>query len=160
MAIKVGDQLPDVELQTAGSGGIQKAKTGELFAGKKTVLFAVPGAFTPTCSAKHLPGFVDRADEIRSKGVDQIVCLSVNDAFVMDAWAKDRNAADKVVMLADGSGVFTKALGLDFDGSNFGMGTRAQRFAAIIEDGKLSSLFVEKPMAFEVSSAEAILKSL
>jgi len=160
MALKAGDKLPDVEVQTAGAGGIQKVKTGELFAGKKTVLFAVPGAFTPTCSAKHLPGFIGRADEIRSKGVDQIVCLSVNDAFVMDAWAKDRGAGDKVVMLADGSGTFTKALGLEFDGAKFGLGTRAQRFAAIIEDGTVSSLFVEKPMAFEVSSAEALLNAL
>lgn len=160
MAIKVGDKLPDVELQTAGAGGIQKARTGDLFKGKKTVLFAVPGAFTPTCSAKHLPGFIDHAEEIRSKGVDQIVCLSVNDAFVMDAWAKDRSAGDKIVMLADGSGTFTKALGLELDGTNFGMGTRAQRFAAIIDDGTVQALFVEKPMAFEVSSAEALLKSL
>jgi peroxiredoxin len=160
MAIQVGDKIPDVELQVAKSSGIEKAKTGELFAGKKTALFAVPGAFTPTCSVKHLPGFIDKADEIASKGVDQIVCLSVNDAFVMGAWAADRGAGDKIVMLADGSGEFTKALGLDFDGSKFGMGTRAQRFAAVIEDGVVKSLHVEKPMAFEVSSAEAILKEL
>ncbi len=120
----------------------------------------MPGAFTPTCSAKHLPGFIDKADEIASKGVDQIVCLSVNDAFVMGAWAADRGAGDKIVMLADGSAEFTKALGLDFDGSKFGMGRRAQRFAAVIEDGVVKSLHVEKPMAFEVSSAEAILKEL
>jgi len=160
MAIQVGDKIPDVELQVAKASGIEKAKTGDLFAGKKTVLFAVPGAFTPTCSAKHLPGFIDKADEITSKGVDQIVCLSVNDAFVMGAWAADRGAGEKIVMLADGSAAFTKALGLDFDGSNFGMGTRAQRFAAVIEDGVVTSLHVEKPMAFEVSSAEAILQAL
>ncbi len=160
MAIKVGDKIPEAALQVAGPGGIEKANTSELFAGKKTVLFAVPGAFTPTCSAKHLPGFIDRADEIRSKGVDQIVCLSVNDAFVMDAWAKDRGAGDKVLMLADGSAQFTKQLGLEMDGSKFGMGTRVQRFAAVVNDGVVESLHVEKPMAFEVSSAEAILKAL
>ena len=160
MAIQVGDKIPDVELQLAKTSGIEKVRTGQLFAGKKTVLFAVPGAFTPTCSAKHLPGFIDKADEITRKGVGQIVCLSVNDAFVMGAWAADRGAGDKIVMLADGSAEFTKALGLDFDGSSFGMGTRAQRFAAVIEDGLVKSLHVEKPMAFEVSSAEAILKEL
>ena len=160
MAISVGDKIPDVELQTAQLGRIEKVRTGDLFAGKKTVLFAVPGAFTPTCSAKHLPGFVDHADEIRAKGVDQIVCLSVNDAFVMDAWSRDRNAGDKVLMLADGSGELTKALGLELDGRSFGMGVRAQRFAAVIEDGVVKALHVEKPMAFEVSSAESILKAL
>ena len=160
MAIKVGDKVPDIELQVAGSGGIEKTRTGDLFSGKKTVLFAVPGAFTPTCSAKHLPGFVDKADEIRAKGVDQIVCVSVNDAFVMGAWGADRGVGDKVVMLADGSGELTKALGLDFDGSNFGMGVRSQRYAALIEDGVVKALHVEKPMAFDVSSAESILNGL
>jgi peroxiredoxin len=160
MAIKVGDKLPDIELQVAKAGGIEKVKTSELFGGKKTVLFAVPGAFTPTCSAKHLPGFIDKADAIRAKGVDQIVCVSVNDAFVMGAWGQDRGAGDKVVMLADGSGEFSKAVGLDFDGSNFGMGVRSQRYAAIIDDGVVSALHVEKPMAFEVSTAEAILAQL
>jgi peroxiredoxin len=159
MAIKQGDRLPDLELQASSGKGIEKVQTSELFRGK-VVLFAVPGAFTPTCSAKHLPGFIDRADEIRSKGVDRIVCLSVNDAFVMDAWGKDRGAGDKVVMLADGSGEFTKAVGLDFDASNFGMGVRSQRYAAVIEDGVVKSLHVEKPMQFEASSAEAILQAL
>ena len=160
MAIKVGDKIPDIELQVAKPSGIEKVKTQELLAGKKTVLFAVPGAFTPTCSAKHLPGFIDKADEIRSKGVDQIVCLSVNDAFVMGAWGADRGAGEKVAMLADGSGELTRALGLEMDGTKFGMGIRSQRYAAVIDDGVVTSLHVEKPMAFEVSSAEAILGEL
>ncbi len=159
-SIQVGDKIPDIELQIAKSSGIEKVKTGELFAGKKSVLFAVPGAFTPTCSAKHLPGFVDRADEIRSKGVDQIVCLAVNDAFVMGAWGQDRGTGDKIVMLADGSAELTTALGLTMDGSSFGMGLRCQRFAAIVDDGVVSGLFVEKPMKLEVSSAEAVLQQL
>ncbi len=160
MAIQVGDKFPEQKLQIATNKGIENATTGELLAGKKVVLFAVPGAFTPTCSLKHLPGFVDRAAEIRSKGVDSILCLSVNDAFVMEAWAKDRGAADKIVMLADGSAELTKALGLEMDGSRFGMGLRCQRFAAIVEDGVVTALQVEAPMKFEVSSAEAILAAL
>ena len=160
MAIQVGDKFPEQKLQIATHKGIESATTGELLAGKKVVLFGVPGAFTPTCSAKHLPGFIDRAGEIRSKGVDSILCLSVNDAFVMDAWAKDRGAGDKVVMLADGSAELTKALGLEMDGSRFGMGLRCQRFAAIIEDGVVTALHVEAPMKFEVSNAEAILAAL
>ena len=160
MAIQVGDKFPDIKLQIATQNGIENATTGDLLAGKKVVLFAVPGAFTPTCSAKHLPGFIDRADEIRSKGVDSILCLSVNDAFVMDAWAKDRGAGDKVVMVADGSRELTKLLGLEMDGSKFGMGLRSQRFAAILDDGVVTALHVEAPMKFEVSSAEAILAAL
>jgi peroxiredoxin len=160
MAIQVGDKFPEQKLQIATNKGIENATTGELLAGKKVVLFAVPGAFTPTCSAKHLPGFIDRAAEIRSKGVDSILCLSVNDAFVMEAWAKDRGAGDKIVMLADGSAELTKALGLEMDGSRFGMGLRCQRFAAIVEDGVVTALQVEAPMKFEVSSAEAILAAL
>ena len=159
MAIQVGSALPEMELQVAKPGGIETASTKALFGGR-VVLFAVPGAFTPTCSVKHLPGFIEKAAELRSKGVDRILCLAVNDAFVMDAWAKDRGAGEDVVMVADGSGEFTKAVGLEMDGSRFGMGTRSQRYAAIIEDGVVKSLHVEKPMAFEVSSAEAILKEL
>ncbi len=159
MAIQVGSALPEMELQVAKPGGIETASTKDLFAGR-VVLFAVPGAFTPTCSAKHLPGFIEKAAEIRSKGVDRILCLAVNDAFVMDAWAKDRGAGEDVVMVADGSGEFTKAVGLEMDGSRFGMGTRSQRYAAIIEDGVVKSLHVEEPMKLEVSSAEAILKAL
>jgi peroxiredoxin len=160
MAIQVGDKFPDIKLQIATQNGIENSTTGDLLAGKKVVLFAVPGAFTPTCSAKHLPGFIDRADEICSKGVDSILCLSVNDAFVMDAWAKDRGAGDKVTMVADGSAELTKALGLELDGTKFGMGLRAQRFAAVLDDGVVSALHVEAPMKFEVSSAEAILAEL
>jgi peroxiredoxin len=160
MAIKVGDKLPEVELQVAKPGGIEQINTRDIFAGKKVVLFAVPGAFTPTCSAKHLPGFVEKADAILAKGVDAIVCLSVNDAFVMQAWGKDRGAGDKVLMLADGSAQLTKALGLEMDGSKFGMGVRSQRYAAIVEDGVVKKLHVEAPMKLEVSSAEAILADL
>ncbi|MEE9281397.1 MAG: peroxiredoxin [Myxococcota bacterium] len=160
MAIKVGDRVPEVQLQVAKPGGMENVSTKDLFAGKKVVLFAVPGAFTPTCSQKHLPGFIENAAEIRSKGVDSIVCLSVNDAFVMGAWGDDRGAGDEIVMLADGSAEFTKAVGLELDGSRFGMGLRSQRYAAVIEDGVVTALHVEEPMKFEVSSAEAILKAL
>ena len=128
-------------------------------AGKKVVLFAVPGAFTPTCSMAHLPGFVANADKIKAKGVDSIVCLSVNDAFVMDAWGKDKNA-DDLLMVGDGNGEFTKAVGLEMDGSAFGLGTRSQRYAMIVEDGMVKKLNVEAPGKFQVSSAEAVLKAL
>ncbi len=160
MAISKGDKLPAGTLKVAAPDGIKDVTTDELFGGKKVVLFAVPGAFTPTCSAKHLPGFIAKAGEIRAKGVDTIVCLAVNDAFVMDAWGKAQNAGDKVVMAADGSAEFTRALGLEFDASKFGMGVRAQRFALIIEDGVVQNVQIEAPMKFEVSSAEAILDQL
>ncbi|MDH3212643.1 MAG: peroxiredoxin [Myxococcales bacterium] len=160
MAIQVGEKIPDVTLKTLTPEGMQDITTQAIFSGKRVVLFAVPGAFTPLCSAQHLPGFIAKADEIRARGVDTIACLSVNDAFVMDAWGKDRGAGDKVVMLADGSAEFSRAVGLDFDGSNFGMGVRSQRYAAVVEDGVVKTLAVEKPMKFEVSSAEAILKTL
>ncbi len=159
MAIKVGDNVPELKLQVAKSSGIEASSTKDLFGGKKVVLFAVPGAFTPTCSNQHLPGFIEKAAEIRGKGVDAIVCLAVNDAFVMDAWAKERGAGD-VVMLADGSGEFTRAVGLELDASGFGMGLRSQRYAAIIEDCVVTSLHVEEPLKVEASSAEAILKQL
>jgi peroxiredoxin len=157
MAIQVGSKLPDARLKAVGGDGIKDVTTSELFGGKRVVLFALPGAFTPTCSAKHLPGFIEKADAIRAKGVDEIVCLSVNDAFVMDAWSKAQGAGGKVLLVADGNGDFSKALGLDFDGSNFGMGTRSQRYAAVVKDGVVEHLAVEEPMKFEVSSAEAIL---
>ena len=160
MAIEVGAKLPDVSFKTMKDGKVQDLSTAELCAGKKVVLFAVPGAFTPTCSARHLPGFIEKAAQIRAKGVHTIACVSVNDAFVMDAWGKDRGAGDDVLMLADGNGDFAKAVGLDFDGSGIGFGIRAQRFAMVIEDGVVKTLAVEKPMKFEVSSAEAILKQL
>jgi peroxiredoxin len=143
-----------------GPGGPESHATDELFAGKKIVLFSVPGAFTPTCSAKHLPGFVGHAEAIKSKGVDQIVCLAVNDVFVMDAWGKNQGVGDKVLMLADGNGEFSLALGLELDGSGFGMGTRGQRFSMIIDDGVVGELNIEEPGAFNVSSAEHILTQL
>ena len=133
--------------------------TSELFGGKKVVLFAVPGAYTPTCSEAHLPGYVVNADEIKAKGVDSIVCVAVNDAFVMDAWGKDRNA-DALVMAADGNSDFTTALGLEMDGTGFGLGLRSQRYAMVVDDGVVTKLAVEAPGAFEVSKAEAILETL
>ena len=157
MAIKVGDKIPEVTVKRTDMSDVT---TKELFGGKKVVLFAVPGAFTPTCSEKHLPGFISGAADIKAKGVDEIICMAVNDAFVMDAWARDRRAGDKVTLIADGNGDLSKALGLDFDGSGIGFGIRAQRFALIVEDGTVTHLAVEKPMAFEVSSAEAILAAL
>jgi len=160
MAIQVGDKIPNATLKKMGPSGMVDVTTDELFSGKRVVLFAVPGAFTPTCSAKHLPGFVEKAAEIKAKGIDTIACVSVNDAFVMDAWGKAGNVGDKIEMLADGNAEFAKALGLDFDGSGIGFGVRAQRFAAIVDDGVVKHIAVEKPMQFEVSSAEAILAAL
>lgn len=141
----------------AGPGALS---TDELFAGKKVVLVSVPGAFTPTCSMNHLPGFVDHAGEINEKGVDTIACMAVNDVFVMDAWGKDRNVDGKVKMLADGNGEYTRALGLEMDGSKFGLGMRGQRFAIVVDDGVASHVAVEEPGKFEVSKAEAILAKL
>lgn len=160
MSIQPGEKIPSVTLKLASPDGIRDVTTDELFAGKKVVLFAVPGAFTPTCSAKHLPGFVAQADAFRAKGADAIVCLSVNDAFVMGAWGKDQKVADRVLMVADGSADLTRALGLELDGTKFGMGVRSQRYAAIVENGVVAQLFVEAPMKFEVSSAEAVLRHL
>jgi peroxiredoxin len=160
MAIKVGDKVPSAKLQIKTKDGVQTKTTDELFGGKKVVLFALPGAFTPTCSAKHLPGFVNNFQAIKAKGVDAIACLSVNDAFVMDAWGKDQNVEDKVMMLADGNADFTKAVGLTMDGTGYGMGTRSQRYAMVIDHGVIKALNVEAPGAFEVSSAESILKAL
>jgi len=160
MAIKVGDKVPAAKLQIKTKDGVQTKTTDELFGGKRVVLFALPGAFTPTCSAKHLPGFVNNFQAIKAKGVDAIACLSVNDAFVMDAWGKDQNVEDKVMMLADGNADFTKAVGLTMDGTGYGMGTRSQRYAMVIDKGVITALNVEAPGAFEVSSAESILKAL
>ena len=160
MAIQVGDKIPAATLKVPTADGIQDRTTDQLFTGKKVVLFSVPGAFTPTCSAKHLPGFVQNAAAIKGKGIDSIICLAVNDAFVMDAWGKSQNCGDKVIMAADGNGEFAKALGLDFDGARFGMGTRSQRFALVAEDGVVKHLAVEAPGKFEVSSAEAVLGKL
>ena len=157
MAIKEGDKIPSVTVKATDMSDLT---TDELFSGKKVVLFAVPGAFTPTCSNQHLPGFIESADAIRAKGVDDIICMSVNDAFVMDSWGKDRGAGDKVRLIADGNGELSKALGLDFDGSGIGFGLRCQRFAAIVDNGVVTKLAVEEPMKFDVSSAESILAAL
>jgi peroxiredoxin len=161
MAIQVGDTLPaDLKLKEMGDSGPKDVTVGEVFKGKKVVLFAVPGAFTPTCSMKHLPGFLEQASAIKAKGVDEIVCLSVNDAFVMGAWGNANNAKGKVRMLADGNGEFTKALGLALDASGFGMGTRSQRYAMIVKDGKIEHLLVEPGPGLSVSSAESVLAKL
>ena len=160
MAINVGDKIPSATLRRKDENGITQIKTDELFKGKKTVLFSVPGAFTPTCSAKHLPGFVQNSEALKGKGVDQVICMAVNDAFVMDAWGKAQNVGDKVSLLSDGNGEFAKALGLDFDASGPGLGVRSQRFSMLIDDGVVKKLNVEKPGAFEVSSAEAMLAQL
>lgn len=159
MSVQVGDQIPDATLKVLGEKGPADLTTKELFSGKKVVLFAVPGAFTPTCSAAHLPSFVVNADKIKANGVDAIVCVSVNDAFVMDAWGKDKHA-EELIMAADGNGDFAKAMGLTMDASGFGMGIRSQRYALIAEDGKITALNVEAPGKYEVSSAEAIMKAL
>ena len=160
MTIKVGEQIPSMKLMMATKDGPKEISTEELFKGKKVVLFAVPGAFTPTCSAKHLPGFVQNADAIRAKGVDTIACVAVNDAFVMGAWGKDQGTDGKVTMLADGSGAFTKAIGLELDLMARGLGMRSQRYALIAQDGKVTHLAVEPPGGFDVSKAESILGSL
>ncbi len=160
MTIKVGDSIPAAKLSHMTAEGPKQLSTDDIFKGKKVVLFALPGAFTPTCSAKHLPGFVEKAAEITAKGVDTIACLSVNDAFVMGAWGKAQNAEGKVLLLADGNADFTKAVGLEFDGSGYGMGLRSKRYALIAENGVVKALFVEPAGAFEVSSAEAVLRAL
>ncbi len=160
MAISKGDNIPSATVMLATAEGPQKADTAEVLGEGKVALFSVPGAFTPTCSAKHLPGFVENADALKGKGVSKIVCMSVNDAFVMDAWGKSANAGDAVEMLADGNGEFARALGLTMDGSGFGLGERSQRFSAIIENGVVAELNVEEPGAFDVSSAEHMLGQL
>ena len=160
MTLKKGDKIPEATLHRMGASGPEPVTTEELFGGKKVAFFAVPGAFTPTCSAKHVPGYLANTDALKEKGIDIIACMSVNDAFVMGAWAKDQGTADKVEMLADGSGVFAKALGLEFDASKFGMGTRSQRFSMIVNDGTVEELNIEAPGAFEVSTAEHMLKQL
>ena len=160
MTIAVGDELPAANFVTPTAEGPQPVSSAEFFAGKRVALFSVPGAFTPTCSAKHLPGFVEKADALKAKGIDVIACTAVNDAFVMGAWGKASGVEDKVTMLADGNGDFVKAVGLEMDGSKFGMGARGQRFAMIVNDGKVEHLFVEAPGEFRVSSAEYMLEQL
>ncbi|SHF20373.1 peroxiredoxin [Modicisalibacter ilicicola DSM 19980] len=158
MTLSVGDKIPDVTLKTNGADGPEDISTGELFAGKRVVLFAVPGAFTPGCSNTHMPGFVIKADDIYAKGVDTIACMAVNDAFVMNAWQKDQNA-QQITMLADGNAEFTKALGLELDASGGGMGTRSKRFALIADDGVVEYLGVDAKGVQE-SSAETVLEKL
>jgi peroxiredoxin len=160
MTIKVGDRIPSYTLIKASAEGPQPVATDDYFAGRKIALFSVPGAFTPTCSARHLPGFVERYDEFKGKGVDEVACVSVNDAFVLQAWAAQSGAEGKVTMLADGNGDFAEALGLAADFSKFGMGKRGQRWSAIVDDGVVKELNVEEPGAFSVSSAEFLSAQL
>ena len=160
MAIKAGDRMPSGTLKTMKKDGPKDVTTDELFKGKTVVLFSVPGAFTPTCDAKHLPGFVQLADQVRAKGVDTIACMAVNDVFVMNAWGKHSGVADKILMLADGNGHYAKALGLELDASGYGMGTRGQRFAIVVKDGVATHVNVEAPGQFKVSAAEHVLSQL
>ena len=158
MTIQVGDRIPAATLNVL-KDGVQAISTDDIFRGRKVVLFSVPGAFTPTCSAKHLPGYVEKLDEFRSRGYD-VACMAVNDAFVMNAWAKDQDVPADVMMLSDGNGAFAKSLGLDMDASAFGMGTRSKRFALVADDGVVKQLHVEAPGEFRVSSAEHVLENL
>ena len=158
--IKVGERIPSAKMRVMTANGPKDVTTDEIFKEKKVAYFALPGAFTPTCSAKHLPGYVEQAGAIKGKGVDSIVCMSVNDAFVMDAWGKAQNVGDKVMMVADGNADFTKALGLELDLVANGMGTRSRRFSMLVQDGVVKSLNVEKPGAFEVSDAATMLKQV
>jgi peroxiredoxin len=160
MSIQVGDRLPKTTFMKATAEGPQPVDSEEYFAGRRVALFSVPGAFTPTCSARHLPGFVDKADQLREKGVDEIACTAVNDAFVMGAWGESSGANEKVTMLSDGNGAFAQAIGLTMDGSKFGLGTRGQRFSMIVNDGVVEQLNVEEPGAFNVSSADYMLERL
>ena len=160
MTIKVGDTIPSMKLMMATTEGPKETSTDDIFKGKKVVLFAVPGAFTPTCSAKHLPGFVLNADAIKAKGVDTIACIAVNDVFVMDAWGKHQGAEGKIAMVADGAAQFAKAIGLELDLNGRGMGWRSQRYALVAQDGVVTHLGLEEPGGFEASKAETILAAL
>jgi glutaredoxin/glutathione-dependent peroxiredoxin len=160
MAIKVGDKIPSVTLRYLTSEGVKAVPSEEFFAGKKVAVFALPGAYTRTCSSRHLPGYVSNAEALQKKGIDAVACLSVNDAFVMDAWGKDQKVGDKVAMLADGSAKFADALGLGLDLSDKGLGKRSQRYAMVVDDGVVKKLSVEEGGKFEVSSAESILSGL
>jgi glutaredoxin/glutathione-dependent peroxiredoxin len=160
MTIKAGDTMPSGSFKMIGKDGMATVSTDDLFKGKKVVLFSVPGAFTPTCDAKHLPGFVEKAGAIKAKGVDTIACMAVNDVFVMNAWGKHSNVGEGVLMLADGNAEYAKALGLELNASGFGMGIRGQRFAIIAKDGTVTGLFVEGPGEFKVSSADYVLSQL
>lgn len=158
--IKLGDKLPDVTFTVPTPDGLKQMRTAEIFAGKTVALFAVPGAFTPTCSARHLPSYRDKAAELQGKGVDLIACVSVNDGHVMRAWAKDQSVSEDFVMLADGNGEFAKAVGLDADFAKFGMGLRSQRYSMLVKDGVVEALYVEAPGEYKVSSAEHMLSEL
>jgi peroxiredoxin len=160
MTLSAGDKIPDVEVRTMGAEGPVAVRTGDVLGKGKVVLFAVPGAFTPGCSRIHLPGFVQQAQDVTDKGVDTIACIAVNDAFVMDAWGKDQQVGDSIVMLADGNGDFTEAMGLVMDGTGIGLGKRSKRYAAIIEDGVIKSLDVETAPGVDVSSCAAVLTRL
>jgi peroxiredoxin len=160
MSVKIGDRMPEGKFKTMSESGPKDVTTAELFNGKKVVLFSVPGAFTPTCDAKHLPGFLGQAEALKSKGVDTIACMAVNDVFVMNAWGKASNVGGKVLMLADGNGDYSRALGLELDGKGFGMGMRGQRFAIVVEDGVAKQVNVEAPGQFKVSAAEFVLGQL
>ena len=158
MTVKVGDKVPDGALGEFTDSGPQQVSTSDLFSGKRVALFAVPGAYTPTCSNQHLPGFVENAAAIKAKGIDTIACMSVNDAFVMGAWGRDQNVGDKVRMLADGNATWTQALGLQLDASGYGMGTRSKRFSMIVDNGTVTHLNVDESGGLEVSSAEKLLE--
>ena len=160
MAISAGEKMPQGSFGLMGKAGPESISTDELFSTKKVVLISVPGAFTPTCSMSHLPGFVEHADEIMSKGVDTIACMAVNDVFVMNAWGNSQNVGNQVLMLADGNGDYTRSLGLELDATTFGMGLRGQRFVIVVEDGIATHVAVEEPASFDVSRAESILKVL
>jgi glutaredoxin/glutathione-dependent peroxiredoxin len=160
MSINVGERLPNAVLMKASADGPQPIESEDYFRGRRIALFSVPGAFTPTCSARHLPGFVERADELKSKGIDEVACVAVNDAFVLQAWAESADAVGKVTMLADGNGEFAKALDLTMDGSKFGLGERGSRWSAIVNDGVVEQLNVEEPGAFNVSSADYLMERL
>jgi glutaredoxin/glutathione-dependent peroxiredoxin len=160
MTIKAGDRMPEGKFKTMGEKGPQDLTTAQLFDGKRVVLFSVPGAFTPTCDAKHLPGYLELAEKLRAKGIDTIACMAVNDVFVMNAWGKASNVAGKVLMLADGNGDYARALGLELDGKGFGMGMRGQRFAIVVDNGVAKQVDIEAPGQFKVSAAEAVLAKL
>jgi peroxiredoxin len=160
MTVQAGDRVPAVKLKSMTKDGIKDFTTDDLFKGKKVAIFGLPGAFTPTCSAKHLPGFVNHYDALKAKGVDTVACVSVNDAFVMDAWGKAQNVGDKVMMLADGNADFAKAMGIEMDGTGFGMGLRMKRFSMYVVDGTIKSFNLEKPGAFEVSTVETMLTQI
>jgi peroxiredoxin len=160
MTIKAGDRMPEGKFKTMSESGPKDITTAELFKGKKVVLFSVPGAFTPTCDAKHLPGFLSQYEAIKAKGIDTIACMAVNDVFVMNAWGKSSNVGGKVLMLADGNGDYSRALGLEFDAKGFGMGMRGQRFAIVVDNGVAKKVNIEGPGQFKVSAAEHVLGEL